>query len=63
MWVILDTVDSDFEEGIVDLMVNSNTEFEKITYDATALANNVKEAKTNKMSLLTEKCVGGCGSH
>ena len=54
LWAILDTVDSDFEENIDDLMVDSNTEFRTITYDATALINNVEEAKSSKMPLLTE---------
>ena len=54
LWAILDTVDSDFEEDIDNLIVDSNTEFETITYDATALMNNVEEAKSSKMHLLTE---------
>ena len=54
LWAILDTVDSDFEEDIDNLIVDSNAEFETITYDATALMNNVEEAKSSKMHLLTE---------
>ena len=54
LWAILDTVYSDFEEDINDLMVGSDTEFETITYDANALINNVEETKSSKMSLLAE---------
>ena len=41
------------ERDIDNLIVGSNTEFETITYDATALINNVEEAKSSKMHLLT----------
>ena len=54
---ILDTVDSDFEEDINDLIADSDTEFETITYDATTLINNVEEAKSSKMPLLTENAL------
>ena len=57
LWAILDTVCSDFEEYIEDLMVDSKSEFETITIDATPLIKNVKEAKSSKMSLLTENAL------
>ena len=57
LWAILDTVDSDFEEDINDLIADSDTEFETITYDATTLINNVEEAKSSKMPLLTENAL------
>ena len=38
-------------------MVDSDTEFETITYDATALINNVEEAEISKMPLLTENAL------
>ena len=47
LWAILDTVDSDFEEDIDDLMFNSDTVFETITHDATAPINNVEETKSS----------------
>ena len=56
-WAISDIVDTDFEENIDNLMVDSDTEFEAITYDATALINNVEEGKTSKMPLLIENAL------
>ena len=56
-WAISDIVDTDFEENIENLMVDSDTEFEAITYDATALINNVEEGKSSKMPLLIENAL------
>ena len=57
LWAILDTIDSDFEEDVNDLIVDSDTEFETVTYDATTLINKVEEKKSSKMPLLTQNAL------
>ena len=50
LWAILDRVDSDAEEDIDNLMVDSDTEFETITDMAASLVNDVDDS--NKIPVL-----------
>lgn len=52
LWAILDGVDSDVEENIDNLLVDSDTEFETITEDATAVLNS--NDKKSKIPLLSK---------
>ena len=52
LWAILDRVDSDAEEDIDNLMVDSDTEFETITDMAASLVNDVDDS--NKIPVLHE---------
>ena len=53
LWAILDSVESDVEEDIDNLLVDSDTEFETITDDAAALMDTSEENK-NKIPLVTD---------
>ena len=53
LWAILDSVDSDVEEDIDNLLVDSDTEFETITDDAATLIETIEENE-NKIPLVTD---------
>ena len=53
LWAILDSVDSDVEDDIDNLLVDSDTEFETITDDAATLMETIEENKT-KIPLVTD---------
>ena len=57
LWAILESVNSDDEDALNNLLGDSDTEFELITNDAAIIVH--KDVNGNKTDLVTKNCISG----